>query len=151
MSMNEFDQLMNMAMDDVEDLPPIGIPPTGHYNFTVTATRESKDGGNEFVKFTYTVDAVNEVKNTAERDQAAVGMNFVEFFSPLKKDGTRNEWGMKFLKATVQPYASHFNTTNFNKTIAAINSVAVAATLVRTVDKKDSDRFNFRLADVVIL
>ena len=146
-----FDDLMDMNMTDVEDLPPVGIPPTGHYNLLVTATRESKDGGNEFVKFAYTVESVNEVKNPADESQAAVGMNFVEFYSPLKKDGTVNEWGMKFLKQSMAPFAAHFGGSSFSEVLASIDKVSVAASLVRTVDKKDADRFNFRLADVIVL
>jgi hypothetical protein len=149
--MTNFDDLMNMGMDAIEDLPPTGIPPTGHYNLNATATRETKEGGNDFIKFVYTVTAINEVKNPDELSQVAVGMEFVDFFSPLKKDGTVNEWGMKFLKATVLPYAQHFGTTSFDGAIAAINNVAIAATLVRTVDKQDTDKFKMRLNDVVIL
>jgi len=146
-----FDDLLDMPMDSVEDLPPVGVPPTGHYNLLVTATRESKDGGNEFVKFAYTVENVNEVKNPAEESEAAAGMNFVEFYSPLKKDGTVNEWGMKFLKQSMAPFAAHFGGKSFSEVLESINQVSVAATLVRTVDKRDSDRFNFRLSDVIVL
>jgi hypothetical protein len=146
-----FDDLMDMEMDSVEDLPPVGIPPTGHYNLLVTATRESKDGGNEFVKFAYTVESVNEVKNPAEEGQAASGMNFVEFYSPLKKDGTVNEWGMKFLKQTMAPFAAAFGGSSFSDVLANIDKVSIAASLVRVKDKNDSDRFNFRLSDVIVL
>ncbi len=149
--MSSFDDLMDMSMDEVEDLPPIGVPPTGHYNLLVSATRESKDGGNEFIKFAYTVESVNEVKNSAEESEAAVGQNFVEFFSPLKKDGTVNEFGMKFLKQAMAPFAAHFGGGNFSNVLQSIDKISVAASLVRTKDKKDADRFNFRLADVVIL
>lgn len=146
-----FDDLMDMDLESIEDLPPVGIPPTGHYNLLVTATRESKDGGNEFVKFAYTVESVNEVKNPAEESQAAVGMNFVEFYSPLKKDGTVNEWGMKFLKQSMAPFAAHFGGSSFSEVLGSIDKVSVAASLVRTVDKRDADRFNFRLSDVIVL
>lgn len=149
--MSSFDDLMDMSMDDVEDLPPVGVPPTGHYNLLVSATRESKDGGNEFIKFAYTVESVNEVKNADEESQAAVGQNFVEFFSPLKKDGTVNEFGMKFLKQAMAPFAAHFGGANFSAVLQSIDKISIAASLTRTKDKKDADRFNFRLADVVIL
>ena len=146
-----FDDLMDMGMDQIEDLPPVGVPPTGHYNFLVTATREAKDGGNEFIKFAYKVESVNEVKNPAEQDQAAVGMSFIEFFSPLKKDGTVNEWGMKFLKQAMQPFAAEFGGSSFSEVLASINNVSIAASLVRVQDKKDETRFNARLSDVIIL
>lgn len=149
--MSSFDDLLSMDMTDIEDLPPMGIPPTGHYNLEVTASRETRDGGGEYIKFAYTVTGVNEVKDPLEESQAAVGQQFVEFFSPLKKDGTANEFGMKFLKQTMQPYADHFGAGSFGEVMNNINKVAIAATLSRRVDKKDSDRFNFSLRDVVIL
>lgn len=149
--MSSFDDLMDMSMDSIEDLPPIGVPPTGHYNLLVTASRDSKDGGNEFIKFAYTVESINEVKNSAEESQAAIGQTFVEFFSPLKKDGTRNEFGMQYLKQAMAPFAAHFGGGNFATVLESIDKVSIAATLTRIKDKKDADRFNFRLADVVVL
>lgn len=146
-----FDDLMDMEMDAVEDLPPMGIPPTGHYNLLVTASREARDEGNEYIKFSYTIESVNEVKNPAEETQAAVGMKFTEFFSPLKKDGTVNEFGMKFLKQTMAPFAAAFGGSSFSDVLANIDKVSIAASLVRVKDKNDSDRFNFRLSDVIVL
>lgn len=146
-----FDDLMDMSMDSIEDLPPIGVPPTGHYNLLVTASREASTSGGEYIKFAYKVESVNEVKNTAEEAQAAVGMSFTEFFSPMKKDGTVNDFGMKFLKQAMGPFAAHFGGANFSEVLANINKVSIAATLVRVQDKKDETRFNFRLSDVIIL
>lgn len=146
-----FEDLMDMQMDAVEDLPPMGVPPTGHYNLLVTASREARDEGNEYIKFSYTIESVNEVKNPAEETQAAVGMKFTEFFSPLKKDGTVNEFGMKFLKQTMAPFAAHFGGSSFSDVLANIDKVSIAASLVRVKDKNDSDRFNFRLSDVIVL
>jgi hypothetical protein len=146
-----FDDLMDMNMTDVEDLPPMGVPPTGHYNLLVSATREEKDGGNEYIKFSYTIESVNEVKNAGEESQAAVGMKFTEFFSPLKKDGTVNEFGMKFLKQTMAPFAAHFGGSSFSAVLESIDKVSIAASLVRIADKREADRFNFRLSDVIVL
>jgi len=149
--MATIDYLLSMDMNDIEDLPPMGVPPTGHYNLEVSASRNERDGGGEYVQFSYTVTGINEVKDPAEENQVAVGMKFSEFFSPLKKDGTTNDVGMKFLKQTIMPYAVHFEAKSFETALQAVDKVAVAATLVRRVDKKDPDRFNFSLKDVVIL
>lgn len=149
---SSFDDIMDMGMDDVEDLPPVGVPPTGHYNLLVSASRETRDNdGTEYIKFSYTVEAVNEVANPDEQDQAAVGQNFVEFFSPLKKDGSVNDWGMKYLKQAMQPFAAQFGGTSFSEVLASIDKVSVAASLTRKKDKKDQDRFNFSLKDVIVL
>lgn len=150
-SIRDLDSLMDASMDDIDDLPPVGVPPTGHYNLAVTATREKAESGNEYIKFAYVVEAVNEVKTPGEESQAAVGMKFQQVFSPLKKDGTVNEFGIGFLKEAVAPFSAHFGTSKMGDTIAQIQSISVAASLVRRQDKKDPDRFNFNLKDVVVL
>ena len=148
----DFDSLMDAAMDDLDDLPPVGVPPTGHYNLLVTAERVSnKEATGEYIKFTYVVEAINEIKDPAEESQAAVGQKFSNNFSPLKKDGTVNEWGVGFLKEAVAPFSAHFGTVKMGDTLALIQNVSIAATLVRRVNKKEPDRFDFNIKDVVIL
>jgi hypothetical protein len=142
---------MDASMDDIDDLPPVGVPPTGHYNLLVTASREASQSGSEYIKFTYEVEAVNEVADAAEEKQAAVGMKFTQIFSPFKKDGTVNEYGLGFLKEACAPFAMQFGTRKMGDTIAQIDKVSVAATLTRRKDKKDPDRWNFNTKNVVIL
>jgi hypothetical protein len=151
-AIRDLDSLLDASMDDIDDLPPIGVPPSGHYNLLVTAERkENKDKTSEYIQFSYEVEAVNEVKDPAEESQAAVGMKFSQMFSPVKKDGSINEYGIGFLKEAVAPFSAHFGTTKMGDTIALIKKISVAASLSRRVDKKDADRFNFSLKDVVIL
>jgi len=151
-AIRDLDSLMDASMDDIDDLPPVGVPPSGHYNLLVTAERkENKEKTSEYIQFSYEVEAINEVKDPAEEAQAAVGMKFSQMFSPIKKDGTVNEFGIGFLKEAVAPFSAHFGTSKMGETIAQINKISVAASLSRRVDKKDADRFNFNLKDVVIL
>jgi hypothetical protein len=152
MNFADFDSLMDASMDDLDDLPPVGVPPTGHYNLNVTAERVSnKDATGEYIKFTYVVEAVNEIRNPEEESQAAVGQKFSQNFSPLKKDGTVNEWGVGFLKEATAPFSAHFGSSRMGETLAQIQSISVAATLVRKVNKKEPDRFDFSVKDVVVL
>lgn len=149
---SDLDALMNASMDDIDDLPPVGVPPTGHYTLQVTASREaSESSGNEYIKFSYLVEAVNEVKNPEEEKQAAVGQKFSQIFSPFKKDGSINEFGIGFLKEACAPFSAHFGTTNMGETIAQIDKISVATSLVRRQNKKEPDRFDFNLRDVVVL
>lgn len=147
----DLDSLMDASMDDIDDLPPVGVPPTGHYNLLISASREASQAGSEYIKFSYEVEAVNEVKDAAEESQAAVGMKFNQIFSPFKKDGTVNEYGLGFLKEACAPFAAHFGTTKMGDTIAQIDKISVAASLARRKDKKDPDRWNFSIKDVVVL
>lgn len=149
----DFDDVMNAGMDDIEDLPPVGVPPTGHYNLTVSAEIKATDAGKQYVRFSYEVTAVNEVRTEAESSQVQPGMKFSDNFHPTKKDGTINEWGVKFLKQAVAPYAAHFGTNKMSDTIAQINKIDVAATLLRKIKKvpNGEDEITFRLEDVTIL
>lgn len=149
----DLDDLMDASMNDLEDLPPVGVPPTGHYNLCVSAERVDPEeaGKNPYIKFSYEVEAVNEVKVPEEESEAAAGMKFSQIFSPFKKDRTPNTTGIGFLKEACAPFAAHFNTEKMGDTIGAIDKVSIAATLVRKKDKRDADRWNFNLKDVVIL
>lgn len=148
---SDLDSLMDASMDDINDLPPVGVPPTGHYNLLISASREASQAGSEYIKFSYEVEAVNEIKDAAEESQAAVGMKFTQMFSPFKKDGTVNDYGLGFLKEACAPFAAHFGTQKMGDTIAQIDKISVAASLVRRKDKKDPDRWNFNIKDVVVL
>jgi hypothetical protein len=147
----DFDALMDASMDDIDDLPPIGVPPTGNYTLSATASREKSDKGSEYIKFAYVVGEVNEVKDEAEAADASAGQKFTEMFSPFKKDGTINEIGMGMLKERLAPFAAHFNTAKISETLQSINQVSLVATLVRRADKREEGRFNFSLKDVTIL
>lgn len=148
----DFDSVMDAQMNDLDDLPPIGVPPTGHYNLRVSAERkQNQDKTSEYVQFSYVVEAINEIKNAEEESQAAVDQKFSNNFSPLKKDGTVNEFGIGFLKEAVAPFSAHFGSAGLGETLGLIKDVSVAATLVRRANKKEEGRFDFNLKDVVVL
>ena len=147
----DFDALMNASMDDIDDLPPIGIPPTGNYDLQVTATREKSEKGSEYIKFSYTVLTVNEVKNPDEAGECAADQKFMEMFSPFKKDGTVNEIGMGMLKERVAVFSAFFGTPKVGETLESIKSVSLVATLVRRADRREEGRFNFTLKDVTVV
>lgn len=93
--------------------PLLVCRPTGHYNLIVTAERVDPEeaGRSPYIKFSYEVEAINEIKNPEEEAQAAVGMKFSQIFSPFKKDGTKNDFGIGFLKEAVAPFSAHFGVT----------------------------------------
>lgn len=149
---DNIDSLLDANMDDLESLPPMGVPPTGNYVLDVTASREtSADKKSEYFKFAYEVVEVGELKNDAEASEAAVGMKFNEMFSPFKKDGTVNEVGIGFLKERVAPFSAHFGTTKIGDTLQELQGVRINATLSRRADKREEGRYNFSLKDVIIL
>lgn len=147
----DFDALMDASMDDIDDLPPIGVPPTGNYTLEVTASREKAASGSEYIKFAYLIKEVNEVKNESEAAECAADQKFMEMFSPFKKDGTVNEIGMGMLKERIAPFSAHFGTSKIGETLQSIVGVQLVASLVRRADKREEGRFNFSLKDVTIL
>lgn len=150
----DLEALLNASMDDLDDLPPIGVPPSGHYNLTVSFEIKQVGEGSdakELICASYVVDAINELKNDDERDEVAVGQQFSEFFHMLKRDGTPNKFGIGTLKERLKAYSDRFGTTNIGELVKEVKQVAIAAVVVRKVNKKNEDQYNMNLKDVVLL
>jgi hypothetical protein len=145
------DELLDVAMDDLADLPPIGVPPSGHYDLEVSASREEgKDGKADYIQVVYTVDAINELADADEAGEVAVGQTFTIFFSPFTKDGKVNDTGLGYLKKELLPYKQHFGTNTVGETLAEVNKVKISANVKRVQDRKQEDRFNARITEVIV-
>ena len=147
----DFDAVLAAGFDDLADLPPMGVPPSGCYTLSVTASSETAKDGGKYIKFAYTVLNVDSVNNEEEAAGAANGMQFAERFSPIKKDGTVNTTGIGFLKAALRPFQVHFSTNTVGETLEQINGVTVVASLLRTPDRREEGRWNFKLSDVTVV
>jgi len=151
MNFSDIDAVLAADFDALEDLPPVGVPPSGVYTLLVNASKEEgKNGNSDYIKLTYKVVSVDAVANEEEASGAAVDMQFSDRFSPIKKDGSVNVTGIGFLKAALRPFQTHFGTGTVGETLEQIKDVTIVATLVRTPDKKEEGRWNFRLSDVVV-
>lgn len=149
---DNIDDLLNASMDDLEDLPPQGVPPSGHYNLTVTfAVEKIGDDEKDVVTASYVVDAINELKDEDERSEVAVGQQFKEFFHLTKKNGEKNTFGIGTLKQRLAPHAERFGTKNIGELINNVKQVAITATVQRRVNKKNEDQFNMQMKDIVLL
>ncbi len=152
LDLTSMDALLGAMMDDLDDLPPMGVPPSGHYNLTVTFDiKKIGDDNKEVIAAEYTVDEINELKDEAERGDVAVGMKFTEFFHVKKKDGSINTFGIGKLKQRLAPFVSLTEDRSVGGVINAVKQIAVAATIKRTVNKKNEDQFNVDLKDIVVL
>lgn len=145
---NDFASLMDAAIDDIDSLPPIGVPPTGNYKLRVTATQVTKAGGNPYIRFEYEVLEVESVSNPDEEKDAAEGMSFSNIYSPFKKDGSPNEFGIGLLKEAVQPYSLIFGTSSMRATLEQIRDVEIYGQVNRWPDKKEPGRWNFAVRNV---
>lgn len=161
---DSLDELLDASMDDVEGLPPSGVPPTGHYNLTVTAERGLVGGAGkekEAVTFSYTVDAINELANPEEAADAAIGMSFTENFIPKGKDGKPNVRAIGALKNRLDVFTKHFNIDPSSKgamgeTINKIQAIQICAAIKKVPQKMEDgtlseEFFNARIKDVTII
>lgn len=153
-SFDSVEDLLNASMDDLDDLPPVGVPPSGHYNLTMTMSIEEVGEGAEARKVifaSYLVDAINELKNEDERDEVQVGQQFREGFYLTKKTGEKNTFGIGTLKERLKPMAERVGSTNIGDLINATKQVAITCSVKRTANRKQEDMFNMRLSDMVLL
>lgn len=149
----DMEALMNAAMDDLPDLPPYGVPPSGHYNFEVSVSLEdNKEKTGQYFAWNYEVVAINEVKELAEDEEPVkVGTKFMEPISPFKKDGEVNKFGIGMLKERCAPFGAHFGTTGIGETVRMIDKITIAAELIRRPDPNNSERYRFSLKNVTVL
>lgn len=149
---DNIDALLDASMDDLDDLPPTGVPPSGHYNLTTTFSIETiGDENKEVIMAKYIVDAVNELKDPDEASEIQPKQEFAEFFHITKKDGSPNTFGIGKLKQRLSPYVDRVGSKNIRELIAGVNDFHIAATLKRTQNKKNEDQYNVDIKDVVIL
>ena len=151
----DIDSLLAASMDDLDDLPPVGVPPSGHYNMTVSFDIETLHKGEkdekQVIAASYLVDAINQVKTDEDASEVAVGQQFKEFFHLTKKDGTKNTFAIGNLKERLKPYAERFGTSQIGDLIQQVKQVSIAATVQRKQNKKNEDQYNVNIKDVVIL
>ena len=148
----DIDSLLAASMDDLDDLPPVGVPPSGHYNLTVTfEIKEVGDDKKQIPVAQFTVDAINELADSDEASEVAVGQTFAEFFYLTKNNGEKNTFGIGKLKQRLTPFAERFGTTNIGELIQSVKQVAITAEVKRKPNRKDEDRPNMDMKNVVLL
>ncbi len=149
----DLEALLNASMDDIEDLPPMGVPPTGHYNLSVDfSIAEVGDDNIKVPCLKYTIEAVNELKDDSEASEAIPGGQFTEFFYLAKKDGTANKFGIGKLKARTQPIGEGLgHRGSMGELFNQIKDIKIACHLKRTVNKKNPENYNVDLSNIVLL
>lgn len=152
LDVTNIDVLLGAMMDDLDDLPPQGVPPSGHYNLNVTFTIETiGDDNKQVIAAKYEVLAINELKDEADAPDVAVGQQFMEFFYTTKKDGSANTFGVGKLKQRLMPFKEVTGGATVGDILQGVKGIAVAASLKRTVNKKNEDQFNMDLKDMIVL
>jgi len=155
LDLDDINSLLDATMDDLDDLPPVGVPPSGHYNLTVSfgieKVKEGTKDEKEVPVARYVIDAINELKDEDERGDVAVGQQFMEYFYLKKKDGEKNTFGIGTLKERLKPHAERFGTANIGQLIEHVKQVSITASIRRTQNKKNEDQYNMQMKDIVLL
>ena len=149
---DNLDALLDASMDDLDDLPPMGVPPSGHYSLNIafdiaTIGEENK----EVIVAKYIVESINELKDTEEASEVAIGQQFAEFFHITKKDGSPNTFGIGKLKQRLKPYVDRVGSNSIRELINGVKDFKIAATVKRTQNRKNEDAHNVDIRDVVLL
>lgn len=148
----DVDAILGADLDDLDDLPPVGVPPTGHYNLTTSfSIEEVGEDKRQVICATYLVDAINELKDEEEAGDVQVGQEFKEYFYLTKKNGEKNTFGIGTLKQRLAPHAERYGTHKIGELIQQVKQVAISASLKRRVNRKNEDQYNMTLKDVVLL
>jgi len=152
LDLTNIDALLGAMMDDLDDLPPQGVPPSGHYNLDVSFTIETiGDDNKQVICAKYKVLAINELKDEAERTEVSDGQEFAEFFHTTKKDGKPNVFGIGKLKQRLIPFKEVTGGNTVGDIMQGVKHIAVAASLSRKVNKRNEDQFNMDLKDMIVL
>jgi len=152
---DNIDDLLDAKMDDIDELPPLAVPPTGNYTCEVTIERKEVQGKDALLT-SYKVIAVGEVANEEEAGEVTIGQQWQNGCFTKKKDGKTNETGIAMFKTSLRPFAQHFfpdtwGSTSIGEIVNKVVGVHCNITL-RRVERKDSDgEYNARIKSVIVL
>jgi hypothetical protein len=150
------DDLLAAGMDDIDELPPLAIPPTGNYTVKVTIERKEVSGKDALVT-SYSVVEIGEVADEAEASEVVIGQQWQNGCYVKKKDGKPNETGIAMFKTSLVPFAQHFfpdtyKSVAIGEVVGKVQEVLVNMSL-RRVQRKDADEgeYNFRIKSLIVL
>ena len=151
----DLDVLLDASMDDVEDLPPLGVPPTGHYNLSLTVERKPVSEKDALV-FSYEIEAINELADDGEAADVKVGQKFMINIVTTKKDGTPNPMAPAQLKALVLPIGQGMGVDMsqagaVRSLLPRLKDIKLAAAVKRRPNRKNPEFPNADLKDVIVL
>lgn len=147
---NDFDTLLNTSFDEIEGLPPMGVPPSGVYQLRATCEVVEKQGKSPYIRTDFVVDDVVSVTNENEASEVEPGMKFSLISSLFKKDGTKNDFGIAVLRDFLAPFGEVFGTKSMAATIEQMRDAQFEARLTRKINKNDSSRFDFYLNNIKV-
>ena len=155
----DLNDLLDARMDDIDELPPLAVPPTGHYTLTFSMEQKEHEG-KEFLAAQFTVIGINSVKDEDQAGEVKVGQQFGDRTYTKTNAGDVNKVGIAALKTRLMPFAISLfgegSNPTFGEVVEKLQGVEFTAGLVRTARKDKSgevveDSYNFRLKDIIVL
>lgn len=146
---SDIGSLLDADMNDLEELPPIGIPPSGVYTLNATfGIKEVKD--KQLPALDLEVVEVNELKDEEERKEVRVGQKFTFFFHLVKKDGTKNTIGEGQLREICAAFSERAGQTKIGAIMNEVKGWPITAEIRRKIDPK-TDMVNGSLKNIIVL
>jgi hypothetical protein len=128
------EDLMDASIDDLQDLPPFEIPPVGHYKLNLSLTNKVVND-KPCIEAGFVVIETLELKDPGAAP-AEAGTKFSQLFT------MDNEFGQGGFKLFIKPIIDGLGLQGkrVSEILAAVQNVAIAATVKHRQDKKDKTK-----------
>ena len=141
--MSDLDNLLDMTLDDLEDLPEFKNFPAGAHR--CQATMESKEvNGKPCVEISFTYVSCEELADPQEAEPAAGDKCSSLFFLD-------NEFGQGALKKVAAPFAEAMGLSNLGEIVTNVTDTDVLLVSSIQIDKKDSTKQYLRIQEIAVV
>lgn len=143
--MKSIEDLMDLSLDDLKDLPPFEVPPVGHYKLRLSlAWKEVND--KQCIEAQFEVVETLELTDTSAQPCAA-GTKFSTLFQ------LANEFGQGAFKELVKPLMEGLGLggKKVSEIVKEVQNVEIAATVKHRKDKNDKEKVYANVVNVTLV
>ncbi len=136
------DDLMDMSLDDLKDLPAFEVPPVGHYKLNLSlAFKEVND--KQCIEASFEVQETMELGDPAAAP-CAPGTKFSTLFQ------LANEFGQGAFKELMKPLVEGLSLAGLKvpAVVEKVQNVTIFATIKHRKDKNDKEKFYANVVNV---
>lgn len=143
--MKSIEDMMDMSLDDLKDLPPFEVPPVGHYKLGLSlAWKEVND--KQCIEASFEVKETLELTNATDAPCAA-GTKFSTLFQ------LANEFGQGAFKELVKPLIDGLGLAGkkVSEVVKEVQNVEIHATVKHRKDKNDKEKVYANVVNVELV
>lgn len=141
--MSNVNELLDMDLDDLADLPEFVVPPAGTYRALLEKVESKKIGEHPALEFKYKMLETIELEDpnaTPVPENCETNEAYM----------TDNEFGVGRLKGVLKPLAAHYGTSKVSETCdAAAGTEVLLVTKVRQNKEKTQSYFSVHRLEVI--